>query len=113
MVGKFILYARAVDPTMLVALVTLAAEQSKVPEDTKEALTHLIDYCATNPDNKLIFHASNTTFHIHSDSSYLSELHNRNCAGCHLFLGCHNYNNTREYNGEIFTISNIMKHAIS
>ena len=72
MLGIFLYYARSVDPTMLVALDTLAVAQSEVAEDTNESVAHLLYYCATNPDSKLILHASNMTLHIHSDASYLS-----------------------------------------
>ena len=81
--GKFLYYARAVGRTIMIALVTLEAAKSKVTEDTKEAVDHLLYYCTKNPDSKLIFHASNTTFHLHSNASSISELHTRSCAGGH------------------------------
>ena len=83
MVGTFLYSARAVYPTMMVALDTLAVAQSEVAEDTNESVAHLLYYCATNPDYKLIFHASNMTLHIHRNASYLSELHVRSRAGGH------------------------------
>jgi hydroxypyruvate isomerase len=49
-VGTFLFYARAVDPTMLHALNALAAAQSKGTQATVEALVHLLNYCATHPD---------------------------------------------------------------
>ena len=40
---KFLYYAITVDPTMMVALGTLSVDQSKATEDTKEAVSHLLD----------------------------------------------------------------------
>ena len=57
MVGEFLYYAGAVDPTMLAALRKLAAAQSKGTEETKKVVGHLLDYCTTNPYSKLIFHS--------------------------------------------------------
>ena len=63
---------RAVDPTMMLSLGTLAVTQARRTEDTKEAVVHLLDYCATTPDEKLRYHARNMTLFIHSNASYLS-----------------------------------------
>ena len=76
-------YVRALDPTILVELGTLAAAQSKGTEETKEWVVHVIDYCVTNPYAKLRYHAINMILRIHSDASYLSELNDRICAGGH------------------------------
>jgi hypothetical protein len=43
-VGTLLYYARAVDSTMLVALNTIAAEQSKGTEQTAHAVIHLLNY---------------------------------------------------------------------
>ena len=84
-VVKCLYYARAVDPTMLVSLGTLAAAQQKLTEYTKEAVYHLLHYCDTNPYTELKFHASNMTLRIHIDVSYLSELYARSHAGGHFY----------------------------
>ena len=69
-VGTLLYYARAVDSTMLVALGSLAAAQSKGTEATRDALVHLLNYCATHPDATLEFRASDMCLWIHSDTSY-------------------------------------------
>jgi len=43
-------YARAIDPTLLVTLGTLATQQAQGTQATMEALTPLLSYCATHPN---------------------------------------------------------------
>jgi hypothetical protein len=43
-------YAWAVDPTLLVALGTIAAQQANGTEATADAIVHLLDYAVTHPD---------------------------------------------------------------
>ena len=53
------------------------------------------------------------TLRIHSDASYLSELHAGSCTGDHFFLVSQIFNDTSKPNGEILTIFNIMKNVMS
>eukprot|EP00957_Ditylum_brightwellii_P211628 15366396-Ditylum_brightwellii.AAC.1 len=46
----------------------------------------LLNYCTTNPDSKIWYHASNMTLHIHSNASYLSAPQARSKAGGQFFL---------------------------
>ena len=52
-VGTFLYYARAVDPTLAVTLSTLAAKQSKGTQATAQAVTKFLNYAATNPDTSI------------------------------------------------------------
>jgi hypothetical protein len=52
-VGTFLFYARAVNPTLLHALNALSAAQSKGAQATAKALFHLLNYCATHLDATL------------------------------------------------------------
>jgi hypothetical protein len=70
--GTFLFYARAVDSVMLVALNTLASQQSKGTRATLLALTQLLNYAATHPDACVLFVASDMCLHTSSDASYLS-----------------------------------------
>ena len=47
-IGTLLYYGRAIDNTKLVALGTLASQQTKATEATGEALTQLLDYAATH-----------------------------------------------------------------
>jgi hypothetical protein len=71
--GKFLYYSRAVDPTMNAALSSLASQQAKGTEQTARDATKFLNYCATHPDAKLRYYASDMVLKVHSDASYLSE----------------------------------------
>ena len=49
-VGILLYYARAVDPTLLVALSSIGSQQEKAIENTWKKLTHVLDYCVTHPN---------------------------------------------------------------
>ena len=84
--GTFLYYARAVDPTMLVALSAIAAEQSAPTEATLEKVKYFLDYVATHPDAILTYHKSEMVLALHSDASYLTEPKARSRAGGHFYL---------------------------
>jgi len=46
-IGVLLYYARAIDPTMLVALSTLASQQAAGTQATLHALTQLLNYSAS------------------------------------------------------------------
>eukprot|EP00957_Ditylum_brightwellii_P019986 1508923-Ditylum_brightwellii.AAC.1 len=58
-IGTLLYYTRQVDPTMLVAIVTIAAAQSKDTKATAKAVQHLLDYCASHPDTTIRYTPSN------------------------------------------------------
>ena len=84
--GTFLYYARAVDPTMLVALNEIATEQSAPTEKTVEKTFFLLDYAATHPDAVLTYNRSNMVLAKHSDASYLTEPKAHSRAGGRFFL---------------------------
>ena len=49
-VGTFLYYGISVDNTILVALSTIASEQSSATSNTAKKITQLLDYLATHPD---------------------------------------------------------------
>jgi len=73
-IGTLLFYGCAIDSTLLVAQGTLSAAQSKGTKATAQAITQLLNYCATHPDATIRFIASDMYLHIHSDASYLSEI---------------------------------------
>ncbi len=85
-IGTLLYYARAVDPTLLVALGLLAAAQANGMEATATAAVQLLNYCATHPDACIRYKASGMTLYIHLDASYLSEPQACSRAGGHFFL---------------------------
>ena len=85
-VGTLLYYARAIDNTMLVALNSIASEQSTATTDTAAACSQLLDYAATYPSTTIRYHASGMRLHVESDASYLSIKNSRSCAGGHFTL---------------------------
>jgi hypothetical protein len=107
---------------MLVALGTLASAQAKGTEATAQAVTQLLNYCATHPDAIVRYHASDMQLHVHSDASYLSESQARSRAGGTFFLSSFSKdpkvapdpNSTPPpHNGAIHTHCSIMKSVLS
>ena len=72
-VGSILYYARAVDMTVLMALSSIASEQTKGTERILEKAYHVLDYLASHPNAVVRFCASNMVLNIHSDASYLSK----------------------------------------
>jgi hypothetical protein len=86
-VGSILYYARAVDLTVLMALSSIAMEQTKATQKTMSRCIQLLDYLAGHSDAKIRFHASDMILNIHSDASYLSEAKARSRACGHFFMG--------------------------
>jgi len=86
-IGSFLYYARAVDPTILMALSAIAADQANPTERTQKRVTQFLDYMATHPDARIRFRASDMVLNVHSDASYLSAPKARSRAGGYFFLG--------------------------
>ncbi len=73
--------------TVLMALSTIASEQTKRTERTMEKALQGLDYLATHPDATVPFCTTDMVMNIHSDASYLSEPNSRSGAHGHYFLG--------------------------
>ena len=85
-VGKVLYYERAVDPTMLVTLNTIAAEQSKGTQETSKTVVQILNDAATHPEAITRYHTSGMTLHMHSDESFLSELVSKSRSGVYQYL---------------------------
>jgi hypothetical protein len=86
-VGSILYYARAVDMTVLIALSSIAMEQTKATDRTLERCMQLLDYLASNNPAKVRFHTSDMILNIHSDASYLSAPRARSRTCGHSFVG--------------------------
>jgi hypothetical protein len=111
-VGTFLYYARAVDPTMLHALNTLASAQAKGTQTTVQSMTDFMNYCATYPNATIRYVASDMILHCHSDAAYLTEPEARSRAGGHHYLG-NLPHNEHIHNGSILDISRILKMVVA
>ena len=74
------------DCTMLPALNTLAEQQSSPTKNKEAAITHFLDYAATNTSKIIQYKASDMILRIDSDVSYLSEPRARSCTGENYYL---------------------------
>jgi hypothetical protein len=72
-IGILLYYARAVNPTLLVALSTLASAQAAPTENTMSLVKLLLDYVATQPDAIQTYKKSDMILAVHSNASYLSK----------------------------------------
>ena len=120
--GIFLYYARAVDATMLVAIGEIATQQAKGTQATMQAITQLLNYCATHPNASIRYVASDMCLHIDSDASYLSVSKARS-----RFAGFHYLSNSPRdpaiaptsmdppppANGAILTPCSIMREVVS
>ena len=70
-VGTFLYYACAVDPTIHPAVNELAITQSKTTIKTQSSANMLLDYLVTHPTSTLRFYKSDMQLHIDTDAAYL------------------------------------------
>lgn len=109
--GKFLYYSRACDPTMLHQLSTLAAQQGHGTEKTAKALKIFLDYCATNPDAKLHYIATDMLLKIISDAAFLTEPKARSRVGGHHFLG-NREDKSQVLNAPVHSTSKVLKNVV-
>ena len=110
-IGTFLFYGRAVDPTLLTALSELSSAQATATAAAKRACHQFLDYCATHPATTIRYHASDMVLKLHSDSSYLNAVGARSRQGGHFFLG--NKSDPDILNGAILHLAAIMKMVLS
>ncbi len=68
-IGSILYYAQAINITVLMALSSIAIEQSKRTTNTMTKTKQLLDYLATYPNATIRFRASNMIMNIHSNAS--------------------------------------------
>ena len=110
-IGTFLFYGRAVDPTLLTALSELSSAQATATDATKRACQQFLDYCASHPDGAIWYQASDMILKLHSDSSYLNAVGARSRQGGHLYLG--NKSEPDILNGAVLNLAAIMKMVLS
>ncbi len=72
---------------VLMALSSIAVEQTKAMERTMSHCRQSLDYLLGHSDAKICFHTSNMILNIHSDASYLSKTNACSRACGHYFMG--------------------------
>jgi hypothetical protein len=73
--------------TVLMALSSIAVEQTRATEQTMRQCKQLLDYLSANANATVRFYASDMILNIHSDASYLSEAKARSRACGTFFMG--------------------------
>jgi hypothetical protein len=110
--GTLLYYAQAVDSTILTALSAIATKQAKPTEKTlAKVKQELLDYCTTQEEPIVTYHASKMILAIHSDAGYCNETNSRSRAGGHFFLSDDVDNPPN--NGAILTLATIIKAVMS
>ena len=104
---------------MLPAPNTLAQQQSNSTKNTEYAMTHLLDYVATNPSAIIQYKAINMIIHIDSDASYISDTQARSRTGGTYYLRSlptkpkKTPNLPPRANGPTHTECRILKHVVA
>jgi hypothetical protein len=109
-VGVFLYYARAVDPTMLTAITKLGSSQARPTEAVLAEAERFLQYAATWPTSYVVYHASDMILHVHSDASYLSESNSRSRAGGLHYLSS---SGTAAINGAVDCLSCIIPSVVA
>ncbi len=109
--GALLYYARAVNSTILTALISLATEQAKPTQKSMEKVKQLLDYCTSQKEAIIMYNASNMILAIHSNVEYCNKKKSRSWARVHFFLS--NKDNPPPNNGAIFTDATIIKAKLS
>jgi hypothetical protein len=86
-VGSILYYTRAVDMMVLMALSSIAVEQTKATEKTMARCIQLFDYLLSQADAKVQFHVLDMIMNIHSNASYLFKANAQSRACGHFFMG--------------------------
>ena len=108
--GKFLFYARAVDPTMLHALNEIAMATVNGTEATLKATVHFLNYAASNPNAKLRYIASDMVLHVDSDAAYLVASQARSRAGGYHWMGNHD---GKLHNGPVLVLAKVIKNVMA
>ena len=106
-IGVFLYYARAVDPTMIVAVNKLASQQNNPTSHTAQELDRFLQYAATWPETKQVYYANDMKLIAYSDASHQSESESRSRAGAVFYLGSSN-GTTHNIHGILECISVIL-----
>ena len=107
--GSVLYQARALDPFSLVALTEIGTKQAKPTEATKKKTKMLLDYCATYPNTKIRYYASDMLLHVDSDAAYLVVEGAKSRIAGHYFLSSKN----PTHNGPLHTLCRLLKTVVA
>ena len=109
-VGQFYYYARAIDNTMQHALNEIAIATLHGTQQTKKAIDHFLNYCATHPDAAILYRASDMILMGDSDGAYLVAPQARSRAGGYHYCG---NKDGKLWNAPVLVIAKILRNVMS
>jgi hypothetical protein len=113
-VGTLLYNARAVDPTLLVPLSTLASQLATATTTTIKDVAHLLYYCSTQPEATIRYYTPGMQLKIHSDALYLSEQKVKSRIGGYFYVGCKTNARMKPLsNGPLLCQTTVLKHVVS
>ncbi len=110
-IGTFLYYGRAVDPTMFTSLSAIASTQAKPTKETMIKTHDFLNNVATHQDAIITYQASNMVLAVHSDASYLSEPKVHSHAGGNFFMSSDTKDPSN--NGAALNIEQIIKSVMA
>ena len=97
---------------MMHALNDLASQVTACTMKTEEAQQSFLNYCATNPDAEIMYHASDMIIKCDSDAAYLVASHARSRAAGFIYFG-NNAGHNQIMNAPILVITKILKMVVA
>ena len=85
-VGALLWIGRAVKNKLLVALSEIGSQQASSTEDINKEIHQLLYYCATYPDDGILYRSINMILAGHSDAGFNNETRAQSRAGAHIFF---------------------------
>jgi hypothetical protein len=110
-VGAFLFYARAVDPTMLHAVNRISSMQAHPTIQVMAEAERLLAYAYSHQSHEIVYHACDMVYHAQSDASHLSRTHSRSVAGGIHFFG--NRDQPDLINGPLLCTSGIIPTVVA
>jgi hypothetical protein len=100
-----------VDSTILTALSSIATKQVQPTQKRMDKIKQLLDYCASQEEAIITYHASKMILSVHSDAGYCNKKKSRSQTGGHFFLS--NNANFPPNSGANMTLATIIKAVMS
>ena len=85
-IGALLYYAISVNNKLPVDLIAIGAHKASTIEKNIKAINQLLDYCATYPDDGILYCSSDMILTAHSDAGFNNETKARIRAGDHIFF---------------------------
>ena len=96
---------------LLVALSAIGSQKASATESINDAIQQLLDYCATYPDNGILYQSSYMIPAAHSDAGFANGIKSRSQAVAHIFFS--ENDSIPRWNGPLLTIAQIMRYVVS